>query len=136
MKKESKGKIGYPRIGVYLSQEPTAVVPIEHAREAPRLLLERLHILNLHDKDVTWFGGLDLEGPGQIVNLGQIDVLHVIGTVVIADLAAGPVDALDFDHLTVFDGPIEGDCRWDELIFSLNEPENTYIAVPSGCHLF
>ena len=117
--KEDTGKIGDPRIGVYLSQESTAIVPIEYAREAPRLLLERLYILDLHDQDVTWLGGLDLKGPGKIVDLGEIDVLHVIGAIVIADLAPGPVDAFDFDHLAILNGSVERDCIWDGLIFPL-----------------
>ena len=43
------------------------------------------------------------------MNLGQIDVLHVVGAVVILDLPTCPVDAFDLDDLAVFYGSIEGD---------------------------
>lgn len=91
--------------------------------------------MDLYDEDVTWLGGLDLKGPGKIVDLGEIDVLHVVGAVVIADLTAGPVDAFDFDHLAILNGPVERDCIWDELTSS-SKTGKLRIVVPSGCHLF
>lgn len=42
------------------------------------------------------------------MDLSQINVLHIIGAVVVLDLAACPVDALDFNDLTVLDGSTEG----------------------------
>ena len=43
------------------------------------------------------------------MDLGQIDVLHVIGTVIVLDLPTCPVDAFDLDDLAIFYGSIEGD---------------------------
>jgi hypothetical protein len=31
------------------------------------------------------------------MDLGEVDVLDVVGAVVVADLPAGPIDAFDFD---------------------------------------
>lgn len=36
--------------------------------------------------------------------LREIHVLDVVGAVVVADLAAGPVDAFDFDGFVLLDG--------------------------------
>lgn len=58
-------------------------------------MLKGLDILDLDDQHVALLGGLDLEGAGEVVDLGQVDVLHVVGAVVVADLAARPVDAFD-----------------------------------------
>lgn len=46
---------------VLFVQKPATVPPIEHGGEAPWALLERLHILDLYDEDVTWLCALDLE---------------------------------------------------------------------------
>jgi hypothetical protein len=37
-----------------------------------------LHILDIHDQDITRLGGLDLEGSGQVMNLGEVDVADVV----------------------------------------------------------
>lgn len=43
------------------------------------------------------------------MDAGEIDILHVVGAVVVADLAAGPVDAFDLDDFAILDGAGEGD---------------------------
>lgn len=43
------------------------------------------------------------------MDLGEIDVQHVVGGVVVADLAACPVEAFDFDGFVVVDFAAEGD---------------------------
>jgi len=60
--------------------------------------------LDLDDKNVTRLRGLNVERPGQVVNFGQVDVLDVVCRFIIANLAAGPVEAFDLDDLTVGDG--------------------------------
>ena len=97
------------RIGVYLIQEPASISLIEHPRKPPWLFLERLHILDLDYEHVPRLRSLDLERTSQVMNLGQIDVLHVIGAVIILDLPACPVDTFDLDDLAIFYGSIEGD---------------------------
>lgn len=92
-------------------QEPATVPPIEHGGEAPWALLERLHILDLYDEDVTWLCALDLERAGEVVYTGQVAVLDIVGAVVVCDLATGPVYALDLDSLAWDDLAGEGDWR-------------------------
>ena len=72
----------YLRFRVELVKEAASVVFMEDAGEAPWMVLEGLDVLNLNEEDVTWLGGLDLEGPGEIVDLSQIDVLHIVGTII------------------------------------------------------
>ena len=102
---------GFSRLRVELVEEAAAVGGSEDAGEAPRLVLQWLHVLDLDEEDVAGLGGLDLKGPGQVVDAGEVDVFDVVGAVVVADLAAGPVDAFDFDDFVVFDGAGEGDCN-------------------------
>lgn len=119
------------RFGVEFVEEATAVLFVEDAGEAPWLVLHGLDVHDLDDEDVARLGGFDLEGPGQVVDLGQVDVLHVVCAVVVADLSTGPVKTFDLDRLAVFDGACEWDCwsqyrrRWAGLEVLL-----------SGCHLF
>lgn len=44
---------------------------------------------------------------------GQVTVLDVIGTIVVLDLATGPVNALDFDGLAGDD--LGGEGNWQEV---------------------
>ena len=66
-----------------------------------------MHILNVYNKDITRLGSLDLEGPGKIVDLGQIDVANVVCRIIVLDLAARPVDTLNLYSLSVLDRPGE-----------------------------
>lgn len=97
------------RIGIYFIEETTAVILIKYASEAPWLFLERLHILDLHNEHIARLCALDLKGTGQVVDLCEVDILHIVGTIVIPDLAASPIDAFDFDDFAVLDGAVEGD---------------------------
>lgn len=94
-----------------LVQEATAVLLIKDRREAPWLLLERLHVLDLDDEHVARLGALNLKGPAEEVYAREINVLDVIGAVVVLDLATGPVDALDLDGLAGDDLADGGDCN-------------------------
>jgi hypothetical protein len=42
------------------------------------MVLKRLDILNFNKEDIARLGCLDLEWARQIMDLGQIDILHVI----------------------------------------------------------
>ena len=48
----------------------TSILFREDASETPGMVLKRLHILDVHDQDITGLRGLDLEGSGQVMNLG------------------------------------------------------------------
>ena len=43
------------------------------------------------------------------MNFSQVDVSHIICTVIISNLAASPVYTFDLDSLSIFDGIGEGD---------------------------
>lgn len=95
------GAAGNARVRVVLVEEAATVVLVEDAGEAPRLVLEGLDVLDLDDEQVAGLGGVNVKGPGEVVDLCEVDVFHVVGVVVVANLTAGPVDALDLDNLVV-----------------------------------
>ncbi|KAL9062891.1 MAG: hypothetical protein Q9157_008558 [Trypethelium eluteriae] len=101
----------FRRVRVDLVEEAAAVAGVEDTREAPGLRLQWLHVLDFDEEHVARFGVFDLEGPA------EVDIFDVVGGVGVFDLAAGPVDAFDFDDFVVFDGASEGDCgeRWVRL---------------------
>ena len=43
------------------------------------------------------------------MDLGQVDILDIVGGVVVLDLSASPVEAFDFNSLAVLDCSIERD---------------------------
>lgn len=83
---------------------------MENPGESPRLILKGLDILDLNDQNIARLGSLDFEWPAQIVDLGQINVLHIIRAIVVANLSTGPVDAFDLYNLPVLDCAVEGNC--------------------------
>ncbi len=98
---------GDSRIGVNLIQETPTIALVKYASETPGLLLERLHILYLNDKNISRLRGLDFERTGQVVNLGQVDVSHIICAVVVSNLSTRPVYTFDLDNLVVLDRAAE-----------------------------
>ncbi len=96
------------RLRIELVKEATPVVPVEDTSEAPRVVLERLDVLNLNEEDITGLRRFNLEGPRQVVDLSQIDVLDIVGAVVVADLSTCPVETFDLNNLAVLDGTAEG----------------------------
>ena len=98
------------RFRIDLVEKSTAIVLVEDAGEAPGLLLEGLYVLNLDDEDVSWFGVLNLERTRQVVDLGQVDVLHVICTIIVADLTSCPINAFNLNDFSILDFGSERDC--------------------------
>ena len=98
------------RFRIDFVEEPTAVIFVEDAGEAPGLLLEGLYVLDLDDEGVSWFGVFNFERTGQVVNLGQIDVLHVICTVIVANLTSCPINAFNLNDFSILDFGSERDC--------------------------
>jgi hypothetical protein len=98
------------RLGVYIVQESSSVLLCKDARETPRLLFHWLHVLNLNYQHVTRLCRLNVKRTGQVVDLGQVNVSHVISRVVVSNLPAGPVDALDLYNLIILDGAVRGYC--------------------------
>ena len=103
--------LGDLRVGVDLVKEASPVVFIKHACEAPRLLLEWLHVLDLHHKDISRFGAFHLKGARQVVNLGEVDVLHIVRAVIVTNLPSCPIYALHLEDFPIFDFGGKGNCR-------------------------
>ena len=120
------------RFRIVLIQKPASVVLVKDAGEAPWMVLEWLHVLDLHKENVSWLGCLDLEGAREIVDLRQVDILDVVGVVRVLDLAACPVQAFNLDSLAFLDGPAEGYSKQGLARAS----GRVRVDVPSGCHLF
>lgn len=100
----------YSRLGIDLIQQPPSILAMEDAAESPRLVLERLHILDLDQQNVARFGGVDVKRAGKIVDLGEVDVFDVVRGIVVLDLAAGPVETFDLDDFAVGDLSAGRDC--------------------------
>jgi hypothetical protein len=103
------GLVIYLRLGIDLVQEPAAIVLVKNAREPPRLVLEWLYVLNLHEEHISRFGRFNLERAREIVDLSQVDVQDIVSTVIVLDLSARPVQAFDLDRLSIFDRSAERD---------------------------
>src|ERR1700723_2560324 len=72
------------------------------------MVLEGLDILDLNQEYVSRLSRLDLERPRQIVDFCQVDVLHIIGAIIVLDLAARPIEALNLNNFTILNGSAEG----------------------------
>src|SRR3979411_1770694 len=99
------------RVGEAVGQEPAAVGLREDPGVPPALtgnvadfLWHRTEIEDVDDEQVAGLGTLDVDRPGQHVRVGQVDVAHVVGGVVVTDLTVGPLAALDPDRLARADG--------------------------------
>jgi hypothetical protein len=103
-------------LGVYLVKKPATIVLVEYTRKSPWLMLEGLHILNFNKQDITRFGFLDLEWSREVVNLSQVDVPDIIGTVVVLDLTTSPIETFNLDRLSVLDGTTEGHVRMPTVL--------------------
>lgn len=55
--------------GVVFVEEAAAVVFVEDAGEAPWVVLEWLHVLDLYEEDVSGLGFFDFEGAREVVDL-------------------------------------------------------------------
>ena len=82
-------------------QETTSIFFREDTCKAPGFILEGLYVHDLDQQEVPWLGALDFKGTRQVVNPGQVDVPDVICAVIVAYLAAGPVQAFDLDRLPI-----------------------------------
>ena len=98
------------RVGVDLVKEASPVVFVKYACKAPWLLLEWLYILDLHHKNVSRLGAFHLKGARQVVNLGEVDVLHIVRAVVVANLSSCPVYALHLEDFSIFNFGRKGNC--------------------------
>jgi hypothetical protein len=75
-------------------QEATAILFCKDASETPWFIWQRLYVLNVNEKQISWLGGLDLEGAGQIMNTGEIYIAHVVRGIIVLDLAFSMSDSI------------------------------------------
>ena len=109
-------KFNAERLDSQFIQETTSIVLVEYTCETPRLIFERLNVLDLDEKCVARLSTLYIKWARKIVDLGQIDVLHVVGRVVVANLTSGPVDAFDLDDLSILDLTSEWNIRMPSIL--------------------
>ena len=108
---EKRNELENERFRINLIQETSAVVLVKYSSESPRLILEWLYFLDLYNQNITRLGAFNLERSSEVMDLREVDVLHIIGAIIVADLSAGPVDAFDLDDLAVFDLACKGNWR-------------------------
>ena len=58
--------------------------PSKHDLQTPRMFLMRLNIHNLHQQDITRLSSLNLKGPRQVMDASEINILHIIRTIIIS----------------------------------------------------
>lgn len=107
-------------IRIDLIQKATAILVAKDSCGAPRLMLEELHLLDLHHDYIAGLGAFDLERSRQVMDLCQLNISDVVGTVIIADLPSRPINALDIDNLAILDLVAERDCSKFQLAKSDN----------------
>ena len=78
--------------------------------EAPGMVLERLYVHDLHKENITWLSIFNLKRPREVVDLGEVNVLDIVGAVVILDLTTSPVEAFNLHSLAILDSSAKGDC--------------------------
>lgn len=67
------------------------------------MVLERLDVLYLYEKNITWLCALNVEGTSKVMNFSQVDILDIVGVVRVRDLTSSPVNAFDLYNLAIFD---------------------------------
>ena len=104
------------RFRIDLIQKSSAVVLGKDTSEAPWLMLEWLDILDLDQEHITGLSAFNLERSGKVVDSCEVNILHIICRVIVANLATGPVHTLDFNDLSILDGAIEGHIRMPSIV--------------------
>ena len=80
------------RSRIDLVKKASAIIRVEYSCKAPRLILHRLDILDLHKKYISRLGCLDFKGAGEVVNSREVNILYIVRAIIIFDLAAGLLD--------------------------------------------
>ena len=95
---------GFLGLREVFGQEATAVLLGEEAVKAPLALFEGADVEDVDFQQVARLRALDPDRSRQEVNLAEINIAHVVGAVVVLDLAAGPVIALNDEIVARLDG--------------------------------
>lgn len=104
-----------------VSEESSTVLTIENSSEAPFITRKRAEVKNLDNEQISWhrrfaFGVVHANWPTQVMNQGEVDVLHILGAVIVEDLPAGPVDGLHSEDLAFFYLAHGGDIRVPSVV--------------------
>ena len=99
------------RFGIDLIQKAATIVLVKDTSEAPWLVLKWLYILYLDYKNVSRLCSLHFKGARKIVDLGEVDVFHIVRAVIVSNLSSRPINTLDLDDLTTLNFGSKGYCR-------------------------
>ena len=94
-----------------VGEETAAVAAGKDAGEAPLVAAQGADIEDVDDENVARLGAAHLDRAAEDVDDRQVDVADVVGTVVVLDLAVGPVLAFHPKRLARIDGDGGGDVR-------------------------
>src|SRR5262245_31598410 len=81
-----------------LSKKTTAIRFGENTRKAPWRGDESPNIDNVHHQNIPWLCPLDSNRSTQIVDLRELNIANVVGTVIVFDLSPRPIVTLDAKH--------------------------------------
>jgi hypothetical protein len=68
-------------------------------------MIEWLDVLNLDEQNIASFGTFNFERFCKVVDSCEINVLHVISTIIVFNLASHPIEAFDLYSLSILDRP-------------------------------
>lgn len=88
------------RLREYVGQEAAAVLGGENARVSPLVSLDGADIEDVDDQKVPRLGAFYLDGTAEVVARQQVAVAHILGIIVVSNLATGPIQALDAEIIT------------------------------------
>ena len=122
---EIPDRLGSKRI--MLVKKSASILLMEDAREPPRLTREGLNIEDFHNEHVSGMRTLNLHRSRQVMNATtvswkqkflapQVHGKNIISAVVVLDLSAGPINALDIDWLPWLNFGERGDVRMPPIV--------------------
>ena len=80
---------------------PSTISLIKCSGETPLVSLQATKIAEFYLQEISWRSVLHCNGARQVVDLGQIYMLDVIAGIVVLDLTARPINALDTKDLCI-----------------------------------
>src|SRR5262245_12440399 len=86
---------GFVRLRIVVDEEAAAVFLSEDTGESPRRVRQISDVEQVNDQKVTGFSPFDGERTAQIMHLGQVNIADIVCAVVVRDLPASPIEALD-----------------------------------------
>ena len=107
---------GFVRVGVVLGEKTAAVFAGEQTGKSPLGIFERTDIQDIDHQQIAGFDAFHTDRAGQVVNLGEIHIAHVIGGIVVGDLRTGPVHALHDEIVTRFYPCHHGNVRMPTIV--------------------